>query len=155
MKYYLGIDPGKRGAFAVIDENQNLVNYWLNKLPIYDIKKNLESRSYAKIVIERQQALGGLAYGREAGTKSAFTTGLGYGKLLAILELSGKPFTEVAPQTWQSKLLGKTRGNSKELAIDYCKKMHPDETFVPPTCRVVHDGVTDAVAIAHYACRFL
>ena len=25
MKYYLGIDPGKQGAFVIIDENSNIV----------------------------------------------------------------------------------------------------------------------------------
>ncbi len=150
MKYVLGIDPGVRGAFAVLNSKGKLIEYWLMlKYDMAKLEDNLCKYNYAVVAIEKSQPM------PRDGVKQAFGTGLGYGKLIALLELNGISITEVSPQTWQPKILGKTeKGKAKEVVQSLCKVWHPNETFMPGKCTTIHDGVCDAIAIAHYALKY-
>ena len=65
MKYYLGIDPGKQGAFVIIDENSNviekigtpLIGKDYDKQGIIDI---LKSREFHKIGLENPSVIFGI-----------------------------------------------------------------------------------------------
>ena len=65
MKYYLGIDPGKQGAFVIIDENSNivekigtpLIGKYYDKQGIIDI---LKSREFHKIGLENPSVIFGI-----------------------------------------------------------------------------------------------
>lgn len=148
--YFLGIDPGVKGAFAVIDEDGTIVDYWrVDKHELTKLETKLNKYHYTCTVIERAGQMS------HDTPMTAFSTGKGYGKLTALLELNRVRYLEVHPRSWQTKILGKfATGKSKERCLQEMSRMHPGETFIPARCRVVHDGVVDAVAIAHYARRY-
>ena len=68
------------------------------------------------IVLEKQQPMIGNA------ASSSFTIGLNYGRLLALAELSGTPFTEVMPASWK-KDMHITMSKDEKLALGNDKKL--------------------------------
>ena len=68
------------------------------------------------IVLEKQQPMIGNA------ASSSFTIGLNYGRLLALAELSGTPFTEVMPVSWK-KAMHITMSKDEKLALGGDKKL--------------------------------
>lgn len=153
MTYFIGVDPGKRGAFAVIDDTCKLHAAWrITDLPV--MRKSLRpfKKKTTRVVIEQARVIA--KGGQSQGTKSMFTYGVGYGKLLGMLDTLGFSYDEVHPITWQRRVLGRLPAGESKL---YSKKMamswHPDFNFIPEGCYKVHDGITDAVCIAHFAQR--
>jgi hypothetical protein len=87
------------------------------------------------------------------GVKSMFTYGVGYGKILSVLEVlnGGISFDTVPPQTWQKKVIpGTKKGETKKAALVKARQLFPQEQFVLEGCRTAHDGIVDAVLIAEY-----
>lgn len=156
MKYFVGIDPGAKGAFSVVDDKAKLVDYWIMG-DLYEMRQKLMvyHDKLAIVVIERAQAMS--KQGKKQGAASMFMYGKGYGKLLGMLETLRLPYEEVRPLQWMQKMYVKwPTGKSKEKGRELCKAMHPDVTFKPSgRYKNMHDGLTDATIIAHYARRFL
>lgn len=100
---FLGIDPGKGGAVAVINESLEIV--YLSDYPIDDPASLLLpflifSAKLSTVVMERASSFG-------QGRKSAFTFGMNIGQwqgLLIAFHLTGRTIT-VPPQTWQGMYL--------------------------------------------------
>lgn len=154
--YFVGIDPGKRGAFAVITEKGEFVRYWRMEEDLVQNKKNLEpyAANTALVVIEKAMVIA--KNGERQGAVSMFNYGVGYGKLLGMLSVLKLEYHEVMPQQWQKLILGKfPKGKSKEASRKIATALHPDVNFIPHRCRKVHDGVTDAICMAHYGRRYL
>ena len=101
---YLGIDPGKRGAFAFVNKHDPINNF-----AVFDFEDNLTKTrdilfTYVEhvrgVVMERVSAF-------KQGRKSAFTFGTNVGMwrgLLAAYELE-KITTFIDPKEWQDKYL--------------------------------------------------
>jgi crossover junction endodeoxyribonuclease RuvC len=92
---YLGIDPGKAGGIAVIDDEFTMA--W--KMPsterdIYELIRTL-SQAGAFAYIEEVHAAPG------NGVSSMFTFGMGYGGLRMALIAAGISFATVTPQRWE------------------------------------------------------
>lgn len=152
---FIGVDPGARGAFSVVNDKSELLEYWVMG-ELYDMRlKLLPYVDDLKVVaIEKAQAMA--RHGVKQGAASMFKYGKGYGKLLGMFETLQLPHEEITPMTWMPKMYGKMeKGTSKIKGMELCKAMHPDHSFIPKRCRKMHDGVCDATMIAHYARRFL
>jgi CubicO group peptidase (beta-lactamase class C family) len=155
IKYFAGVDPGKRGAFSIVDQKSRLVEYWLMG-ELYDMRLKLLPYidNLSMIALEKAQAMA--RHGQTQGASSMFTYGMGYGKLLGLFETLGLKYEEIRPLQWMQKMFVTWEtGTSKEMSKKLCAAMHPDDTFIPYRCRKVHDGLTDATCLAHYARRFL
>lgn len=149
---YMGIDPGAKGGFAVIDDSGKLIDYWRNSDKLHEIESLIVKHlPYTAVALEKATTMGYVQHGRRQSISSMFSYGVGYGKLLALLTLSNVEFYEVEAVSWQAVILGSNKGDTKSRVIQKCKKWHPEETFIPKGCRVIHEGVTDAVALAHFA----
>jgi len=156
MTYFIGVDPGKNGAFSVVDENSRLHDYWrMGQLFDMRIKMLPYLEDLGIVAIEKAGSMP--VYGRQQGAKGMFTYGKGYGMLLGMFETLKINYAEIHPRTWMLKMFGTDteKGQSKENGIKLAKAMHPDHTFIPSRCRTIHDGITDATCIAHYARRYL
>jgi hypothetical protein len=153
---FVGIDPGQKGAFSLVDHKARLVEYWIMG-ELYDMRmKLIPYQDKIKVVaIERAQAMA--KQGRKQGASGMFAYGKGYGKLLGMLETLNMPYEEIRPLQWMQKMYVKWEaGTSKEKGREICKAMHPDVTFMPTKrYKYMHDGLTDATMIAHYARRYL
>lgn len=153
---FVGIDPGSKGAFSLVNDKSELVEYWVMG-ELYDMRmKLIPYKDDIKIVaIEKAQAM--TKSGRKEGASSMFAYGKGYGKLLGMLETLNMPYEEIRPIQWMQKMYVKWEvGKSKEKGRELCAAMHPDVTFMPTKrYKYMHDGLTDATMIAHYARRYL
>jgi hypothetical protein len=139
-----GIDPGKRGAVAVIEngiiiDKQLLVNV---TPPDYFAKMNVDG-----ILIEKAQSMG------KESAKAMFTYGREYGFLVGTLW--GKFSLQfVQPSVWTAHYQKQTPiayNNPKEMALYAAKHLWPSEDWREgPRCRVPHDGLVDACLIAFY-----
>ena len=148
---YIGIDPGKTGAIAVIDKNDNVLYCELYVDFIKDINSLLiKLGSDNKACIEKVHAM------PKQGVCSVFTFGENFGFHKGFLTRSQIPYEEVTPKTWQKELIPgvaaiKNRKERKIKIVEYCMKKFPTVDF---SLKKYQDKA-DALCIALYGKRFL
>lgn len=138
MSYYCGIDPGKTGQWAVIDEDNTLIDRGAG-----DCFKCLDNRDYVPTltILEQVHAFPG------QGVSSVFSFGTNYGGWIATLEILEIPYQLATPQKWQKVILGSfPKGESKIRALEFAQRMWPKLNLI----RKDH-GIVDALCIALYA----
>lgn len=146
---YIGIDPGKQGAIAVLYPTGlcSVIDLpCLADMPdVRFIGDYLHNGTDTSIVIERQQAM------PKQGVSSTFQTGMGYGALMAVCYLSNHRIYEVRASQWKQKmgLAGKTKEDSRALAI----QLFP--ALAEELKRVKDEGRAESLLIAEYGRRFL
>lgn len=74
--------------------------------------------------------------------------------LLGALKTSQLPHYRVRPQAWKQLVLAGT-AKDKAAAIAFCRNAHPTLELVPPRFRAPHDGMAEAVCLAHWLARTL
>ena len=139
---YIGIDPGKSGAIAVLIDIDDDPRVWTftfdnTERDIDDWLCNNVLGADAFAFLERVHAM------PKQGVKSSFTFGQNYGFLRGILIAHGFPFEEVSPQRWQ-KAMGCLSHGDKNVT-----KAKAQQLF--PAVKVTH-AIADALLIAEY-CR--
>lgn len=107
---YMGIDPGKKGAIAVLyGSTKQLFKMPVTESDIWAIFKSWHNDdgndTHTIALIEHVHSFSG------QGVKSMFTFGLGYGGLLIAMTAAGIPFEMVQSKEWQ-----------KHFGIVYTKK---------------------------------
>ena len=142
-----GIDPGLKGAVAVLDRHgvhlAQPIPVLHGEIDVGALAALLLDPRPDLVVVERQQAM------PKQGVASTYKTGRNYGLILGALQTLGLPVLEVRPRQWQGTVLrGQPRG--KEAAIAYVAKRFPGVDLRPGHCRKPHDGIADAVCIAAY-----
>jgi hypothetical protein len=165
--YFLGIDPGKSGAWALIKDIGEVAATGL-----YDERHSLMSMEYAEILshiqlacLEKVSAMPG------QGVTSMFTFGETFGLWQGILEALHIPFELVTPARWQKSILdflpakvGKAAGEDHKRAVErrlenrrvlkaatttYVIRRYPELTYKLTVKK--NQGIADAVCIALYA----
>lgn len=151
----LGIDPGKKGAAVLLDNNGRIITIWdtptltIGKKVVYDtaamadIVQSVADGAFTNPVhaaIEKVGAMPG------QGVTSMFEFGLGYGLWQGLIAACRVPVSFYTPQTWKKTVLagmppgkGASRVRAKQLW---------------PTCegfgRSKDDGRAEAALIAHH-----
>jgi hypothetical protein len=146
MSVVIGIDPGKNGGIAWIQDGkpcvekmpETLRDLWeliesimVEIAPIY---RSTQARAYLEQVSSSPQM----------GVTSAFTFGNGFGHLEMALTAAFIPFERVRPQVWQKAMGCLTRGDKN------VSKRRAQELF--PSIKVTH-ATADALLIAEYGRR--
>jgi Holliday junction resolvasome RuvABC endonuclease subunit len=144
-KITIGIDPGKSGGIAWIDETGRAC---VEKMPdtlkdLWELIFNI-SGDYGIYKIECKAYLEQVSSSPQMGVVSAFTFGNGYGHLEMALTAAGIPFERVRPQAWQ-KAMGCMSKGDKNVT-----KAKAQELF--PQIKVTH-ATADALLIATYGTR--
>ena len=150
-KYYIGIDPGSKGAMAIIDSEGNVAD-------IIDIDNNVDT--YSGLIIQFIDNLDKDFYvavedvcGRPGQSCAANTT---FMKLAGYAELVGyfiaTDFLKVKPQVWKKhfglifpKDMSKTE--KKHKSIELAKELFP---AVADQLTASKDGRAEALLIARY-----
>ena len=140
MTLILGIDPGKSGAFALLDTDDMQVS-------TYDMPGTLEDKRALIADIGKVKCcwLERPFFPRMIGIKNAVTIAVAYGELKACLFFGGVPTFEVDPSAWKKTMrLSTDKNASRALASQYF-----------PDCsdqwkRVKDDGRAEAALIALY-----
>ena len=143
---YIGIDPGKKGAYAVTDEHVMTVYPW-------DDDKFVEAMAIAgstgdKCVaaVEKVGAMPG------QGVSSMFSFGQSFGFILGVLTAYGIPYQLVPPRKWKAEF--GLLHTEKQASVDVAKRLFPRVSLLPTErCRKESDGMSDAVLMAEYARR--
>lgn len=151
-KYYLGVDPGKKGALALISVIGGETEIGLVPMPesvkdllewVGDIDPLLEGFA----ILERVHAMPG------QGVTSMFTFGRGYGRLETALIAAEIPFEEVDPRRWQKGLGISPRKTKTESKEQFKGRLRLFAQKLFPRVNVTKD-TADAILIAEYCRRY-
>lgn len=140
---YIGIDPGKSGAYAIITPDCVLVKPWDNVRFIADMSC---AQDYACIAcVEKVGAM------PKQGVTSTFTFGKAAGYIEGVLEAYEIPYQLVTPKTWKKEY---GLGSDKKQSIEVCKRLFPNVSLKrTEKCMKDHDGMAEALLMAEYARR--
>lgn len=134
------IDPGAKGAIAILD-GESIVGVWdLSKEPeelIFDV---LNDHGVKLCIVEK---VGVMPHDSKI---ASFSFGVNVGRIKSACSLSGAEVIEVKPRVWQSwcKIYGS--GNTKKLGFNLIKSVYGSELFLGPRGGL-KDGRVDAVLI--------
>lgn len=163
--YYLGIDPGKSGAWAILDEDEKIVASSLFS-DLSSVKRVImDMKLFA--VLEKVHAM------PRQGVVSGFTFAENYGAWQGFLEALGIPFVLIAPERWQSDILdfkptpekkpknedlkasrdrlARNRKTLKEGIVNFVRRRIPQSSSVIILKK--HYDIADALCLALYAKR--
>jgi crossover junction endodeoxyribonuclease RuvC len=150
MTCTIGIDPGLSGAVAVLGPDGTLER--LADLPVIrdgrlawidggDLQSLLIDSLYgrpAKAIVERVGAM------PRQGIASAFTFGLTFGSILAVLQARHLSVELVTPAVWK-RALGLS--SDKRASLDKARLLYPAADLG----LAKHDGRAEALLLAHWA----
>jgi hypothetical protein len=168
IRYFVGIDPGKSGAFVSMTNTGYIEAYKIPVLPgsgrkeydLFEISGLLLNLEPAKdlnlfVTIERPQALPSVINGKQVGGSIAnFERGQSMGWLWMMTALN-IPFETVSPRRWQKEMLADIPGtDTKQRALVAARRLWPNaDWMIPKGCRKPHDGIIDAALICEYGRR--
>ena len=143
MALYIGIDPGKTGAIAVMDADDMSVR-------VYDMPGTIEEKRaiLSEIGSVRGAWIEKPFCPRMIGIKNAVTIAQAYGEMKACLFFAGVPTNEVPPATWKKHFGLST---DKDASRAYASSVFPDQSNL--WARKKDDGRAEASLIACYGWR--
>jgi hypothetical protein len=138
MALYIGIDPGKTGAIAVMDGDDMSVR-------VYDMPGTIEEKRaiLSEIGSVRCAWIEKPFFPRMIGIKNAVTISQAYGELKACLVFAGVPTNEVPPAAWKKHFGLST---DKDASRAYASSVFPDQSHL--WARKKDDGRAEAALIA-------
>lgn len=147
MIYTVGIDPGKTGAAALLNETEVLAMADYSDGPTVAKTVRAWQDLYApKLwVLERVHAM------PKQGVKSVWAFAANYGWWVGVLDALCAPWTSVTPQTWM-KGLPRKRSATDKPSWAAASRLYPGAEFSGPRGKKL-DGRTDAVMIARWGLR--
>lgn len=150
--YYLGIDPGKKGALVRLSPNLDSVISLPMPDTIHDTINwlQLNTSSQTMIILERAQYFPG------DGGKSMFTYGQGFGEILGAIAVLKRPLHQAIPSEWTKMMhsgLSK-KLKSKDKSLRALRNLFPNaDLLASPRCKKPHEGIIDAFLLALYGMR--
>jgi crossover junction endodeoxyribonuclease RuvC len=143
---WIGIDPGKNGAIALVHRDGQLVEDWPGDAA-GAAELLLEWRTEFNIelaALESVHAMPG------QGVKSMFTFGQNLGQWQGVLSALFVPYVMTRPQEWQKGLVTTSDGaDTKARAITVARRLFPDVEL----SRKKDHGRADALLLAWWARR--
>lgn len=145
---YIGIDPGKKGAVAWLEDDLQKAWPYSNEMLVKLCKEAMEAMEHKEKVIVCVEKVGAMP---GQGVTSMFTFGKSAGFIEGALTACGIPYQLVPPQTWKKEF---SLGHSKEDSIAVCKRLFPDISLLSTNrCKKENDGMAEALLMAEYARR--
>lgn len=134
------IDPGAKGAIAILDGEEVVEVCDLSKEPEKIINSMLVTYGIKVAIVEM---VGVMPHDSKI---ASFSFGQNVGRILAACALSGAEVERVKPRQWQSwcKIYGS--GDTKKLGFALVKRVYGSEMFLGPRGGL-KDGRVDAVLI--------
>lgn len=159
MTTYIGIDPGKKGAIAILSENEPARVFDMPLMPdgTVDARKlfcDIPAAEDDFCILEKAQSM------PNQSSSSGFVYGKGYGAILATLQILRIPYMEVRPDIWKKHFsISKKKGGSailksasKKIAVAKAMALFPQvpkETFYGPKGGL-RDGKAEALLLAEF-----
>lgn len=144
MKTYIGIDPGKSGALALLTEDGQCTVVPFQESTYTAILKAASGPS-SVCCLEKVGAMPG------QGVVSMFNFGHNLGYIEGLLQAFDIPYQLVPPQTWKKEFCVTS---DKNTSIEVCRKLFPHVCLLPTArSRKPSDGMAEAMLMAEYARR--
>ena len=144
MKTYIGIDPGKGGALALLTEDGQCTVVPFHE-SAYTVILKAASGPSSVCCLEKVGAMPG------QGVVSMFNFGHNLGYIEGLLQAFDIPYQLVPPQTWKKEFCVTS---DKNTSIEVCRKLFPHVCLLPTArSRKPSDGMAEAILIAEYARR--
>lgn len=151
MSIYIGLDPGKKGAMAIMGYSNTTGERYMMKIIPFDPQeyiKTLKQFNGATVCIEQVHSL------PREGVKSVWSFGQTYGWLLGVLDAVGLSYQTVPPNLWKKDY--SLLRTEKKQSIEVCKRLFPGiELKRTDRCRNDDDNMADAALICEYARRHM
>lgn len=146
MTVYVGIDPGKSGAMAILYPNGSIETIPFNMVNYVDAIRGLTDYP-VKCCLEKVGAMPG------QGVVSMFNFGHNLGFIEGVLQSNSIPYQLVPPQTWKKEF---SLSSEKAKSIEVCQKLFPKANLLATQrSRKPSDGIAEAILMAEYARRKL
>lgn len=142
-KYFCGIDPGKTGAIACIDDGLHivtLVDYDENPCGMFVDSFRTIAQMKTIVYLEKVHSM------PRQGVVSTFNFGQSYGFVRGLLSANGINFVDISPQAWQKGLVTKTE-DVKKPSLELARKLFSDTRL----SRQKDHNRADALIIAYRA----
>ena len=148
MSLFIGIDPGKSGAMAIVSTD---TQPFVRVVPF-------DEREYAEVlrfhttydtiggcVVERVNAMPG------QGVSSMFSFGENYGFIQGLLTAFNIPYELVMPRVWK-KEFGVTSDKNTSIAV--ARRLFPDVSLMrTEKCRKEDNNIAEALLMSAFARR--
>ena len=143
--YFIGIDPGKSGALAVLDDEGCVWNTMTFNESDYALVLNeVASAPNVRVVLEHVGAMPG------QGSVSMFNFGANFGFIKGLLAANNLPYELVRPQKWK-RMFSCT--SDKNTSVEVAHRLFPNvDLRRTERCSKPHDGIAEALLMAEY-CR--
>lgn len=146
---YIGIDPGKNGGYAIINDDYGVAatHPWDDKAFVADMEPYRGLVSEVRCCLEKVGAMPG------QGVTSMFSFGKSAGFIEGVLSAYRIPYQLVPPQTWKKAF---SLNSNKQTSIEVCQRLFPDVSlYRTERCKKSHDGMAESLLMAEYARRKL
>lgn len=159
MRAFIGIDPGKNGAMAIIctDDHKSITK--IDIVSPFDDKEYIHYLSmacYEPCLLEENTAiccLEKVSAMPKQGVVSMFNFGMNFGWIQGVLQAKKIPYELVTPQKWKKEF---SVTADKNTSIDVAKRLFPTVSLKQTErCKKDHDGMAEALLMAEYARRKL
>lgn len=141
---YIGVDPGKNGGIAIIDNDGAVVFSFSEErllIELDSISQEYECICY----LEHVHAM------PKQGVSSTFNFGMNFGFIQGVLKAYNIPYELVTPQKWKKEF---SCTSDKNTSIEVCKRLFPNVNLkATERCKKDHDGMAEALLIAEYGRR--
>ncbi len=147
MKKKIGIDPGLKGAIALLKDDELLAVYDMPVMAGTGKRQQVNAAELSRILsgyeisvayLERVSAM------PKQGVSSMFSFGTSYGIVIGVLATLSIPMVLVSPQSWKAK--AGIRGKDKDYARTLAQQLYPSAELG----RKKDIGRADAILIARF-----
>lgn len=149
MSLYIGLDPGKKGAMAIIGHSNTTGETYMCKIIPYDPQeyiKALKQYNGATVCIEQVHSL------PREGVKSVWSFGQNYGWITGVLDTLGIPYQAVPPNKWKREY--SLLKADKKQSIEVCHRLFPNVSLKRTVrCKTDSSDMAEALLMAEYARR--
>lgn len=165
----LGIDPGVKGAFAMLSRDGGIVKVWqmpntgskIDFRGVHEFFRDMADwveESSKTILVSSEKPFAFMPDKKAQGTVAMLNYGIGFGVVLGSAMQLGCAIQQHSPKTWQAKMFKGTdaRCKPKEKAYQAAKMIWHDideHAMVFPRAKRPHDGIIDACLIAEFGRR--
>ena len=145
---YIGIDPGKDGAYAWTD-GEDYATYPMGMgAMVHDLSVLLATEAGLSKIVACVEKVGAMP---KQGVTSTFNFGKSAGFIEGVLTALDIPFQLVTPKMWKSEY---GLNSDKAKSVEVCKRLFPNVNLKrTERCKKDHDGMAEALLMAEYARR--
>ena len=147
---YIGVDPGKSGAYAIIAESETgkavFAYPWDDMFFAMEMASIMQRKAEGIVAaVEKVGAMKG------QGVTSMFNFGKNAGYIEGVLTALGIPYQLIPPKKWKGEF---GLNSDKAASVAVCKRLFPDVSLRrSDRCRKDDDGMAEALLMAEYAKR--